>query len=113
MAILFVARSPGVSKLTGVELKQSRPAMAGSKPAAAVAPSKTGRRVRLSSEDLNFISENQQLPRFSRRVSEETAAHEVDMKAIAGSAALFGTQISSAKNRPMKSRITPFGSRPA
>jgi hypothetical protein len=97
-----------------VELNQSRPSNAASKPVAAVAPSKTGRRVRLSAEDLKFISENQQLAGFSGCITEETAAHEVYMEAIVGSSARFGAQIPSPspQNRPMKPRITRFGSRP-
>jgi hypothetical protein len=112
-AILFVARSARVSKLTGVNREQSYPAKAASKPVDAVAQSKTGRRGRLSAEDFNLIPENQQLAGSSGCIAEETAAHEVDMETIAKSAGRFGAQIPSSKNRPMKPRITRFGSRPA
>jgi len=80
------------------------------KHATADSPAKTGRRVRLSAADLKFISENQKMEGFSGRITEETARHEPDMDVIAGSAARFGAQIPSPRNRAPKPRITRFGS---
>jgi hypothetical protein len=76
-------------------------------------PAKPHRRVRLSDEDLKFISENQKLAGFSGRITNATATHEVDMDEIAESAKRFGAQIPSPQNRTPKPRITRFGSHPA
>jgi hypothetical protein len=87
-------------------------AMLTAKHATAVSPAKTGRRMRLSPKVLKFISENQQMEGFSGDITEATAMHEVDMDAVAESAARFGAQIPSPKNRPQKPSIRRFGQHP-
>lgn len=80
------------------------------KHATADSPAQSGRRVRLSAADLEFISGNQQMEGFSGRITEETARPQPDMDLIAESAARLGAQIPSPQNRGPKPRITRFGS---
>ncbi len=79
----------------------------------AASPAKSGRRVRFSAAILKFISENQRLAGFSGQITEKTATHEVDMDAIAESAARHGAQIPSPQKQATRPRITRFGSHPA
>jgi hypothetical protein len=86
--------------------------MSSKKQAITVSPTKPGRRVRLSREDIKFVSQNQKLAGFSGQITEQIATHEPDMNAIAESAPHLGAQIPSPQNRSKKPRITGFGSLP-
>jgi hypothetical protein len=72
-------------------------------------------RVRVSRQDLEFVSANQQLEGFPGQVTETVAVHEPALRDIAESARRFGAQVPTVTNRqqPPIFRTRRNGDQPA
>jgi hypothetical protein len=72
-------------------------------------------RVRVSRQDLEFVSANQQLEGFPGQITEAVAGHEPDMREIVESARRMGAQVPTLANcqRPPIFRTRRNGDQPA